>query len=472
MHFIVATFSRSLRTRILLVHFATLVVALGAFLFIEGSVGLDADRVRMRQLFLLQVDGAIRAYEAGGPGELSQFLKRLDRSYTSTHYLLDPEGRDLVSGTVMHPTLSPPSNAGSLVTFARRVFGIRRTFVVRSPDRRYQLLYVDAEQWQNVAAQLPYYLLVLVVTAAVYLYLAVGMAMALTTVSSAAERFGEGDLDARVPATARRDEVGNLARSFNAMADQIATLLVAERRLLQDVSHELRSPLARLSFAVELSRTAVNRDAAHAHVKRELDLMTALVASLVEVTRAEGDPVAHKMERLAVDEILRTVVDSCAVDVDASRRHIRVTMAAAPIVRGNRELLRRAFDNVLRNAICHSPAGSEIAVVLREEHGRATIEVRDQGDGVPDALLERIFSPFYRIDEGRPDAAGGVGLGLSIVRRVVELHQGTATARNAHPGLCVTLTLPMSTTGPDPAPVERPRSESAPGSELAGLRGA
>jgi two-component system sensor histidine kinase CpxA len=326
---------------------------------------------------------------------------------------------------------------------------LKRTFIVPSADGRYRLLYVDAYPWENLPAQLPYYLVVLVATAVIYSFVAVGIASSLRTIAKTADRFGAGDLDARVPATDRRDEMGRLARSFNAMAKRIQTLVVAERRLLQDVSHELRSPLARLAFAVELARTAPDRDTAISRLKREVDCLSGLVASLVEITRAEGDPLAHRFEPIRVDQLLHDVVDSCALEAEASDCRIVVSGATAIEIGGVRELLRRALDNVLRNAVRYSQAGATIDVSVKDQPGGVIISVRDYGVGVPEHLLDRIFEPFFRVDEARLATTGGVGLGLSIVRRVAELHQGTATARNADPGLLVTIALPAAMAAAD-----------------------
>jgi two-component system sensor histidine kinase CpxA len=239
--------------------------------------------------------------------------------------------------------------------------------------------------------------------------------------------------------------MGRLARSFNAMAKRIQTLVVAERRLLQDVSHELRSPLARLAFAVELARNAADREAAIDRLKREVDCLSGLVGSLVEITRAEGDPLAHKFEPIRVDHLLHDVVDSCALEADVSGCRIVVSGTTTVEIRGVRELLRRALDNVLRNAVRYSQPGGTIEVSLNDLAGGVIVDVRDYGVGVPEHLLDRIFEPFFRVDEARLASTGGVGLGLSIVRRVVELHQGSATAQNAHPGLRVTIVLPAAT---------------------------
>src|SRR5258708_2599822 len=169
----------------------------------------------------------------------------------------------------------------------------------------------------------------------------------LRTLANAVDRFGQGDLSIRL-GLARRDEIGNLARSFDRMADRIETLLIAERRLLQDVSHELRSPLARLSFAAELARTAPDHDVAIARVKKEVSRLSDLVGTLLEVTRNEGDPSSRSRATFFLDELVREVVEDCSVEnID---RACRVTLPAADPVAlvGDRELMRRAVENVLR----------------------------------------------------------------------------------------------------------------------------
>jgi signal transduction histidine kinase len=450
---------RSLYARILIFHFVTLVLSLLAFLTIDAFVSGEGSRDRFQELFALQVSGAVRAYEEGGAVALTPFLERLDRSFTATHYLLDEHNHDLVSGQIMAPVLSP--NRGGVVgRVVRRVLGTKSTFIVESIDKRYRLLYVNGSTWQNLPAQLPYYLIVLVAAATIYSFVAVGIASSLKTISKTADRFGQGDLAARVPPTPRRDEVGSLARSFNSMADRIQTLLVAERRLLQDVSHELRSPLARLAFAVELARTAPDRQLAINRLKREVDCLSGLVASLVEITRAEGDPLAHRFETLHVEEVLDAVVESCGLEAEASGCRIATAGATASEIRGERELLRRAFDNVLRNAVRYSPAGTAVEVSRREQAGRVIVEVRDHGTGVPEQLLGKIFEPFFRVDESRQTSTGSVGLGLSIVRRILELHQGMVSAQNANPGLRVTMSFPAAIDTADTpiAPDEQPAS--------------
>lgn len=433
---------RSLYARILLASFATLLVSLTAFLAISLTVGFDERLANFRSLFVMQLEEAVRAYEQDGSDGLASFLARLDREFTSTHHLVDRNNRDLVSGNVRPPVTPPSTRFGSLRRAIRRLLRLPNTFEVTSSDGKYRMVYVDARPWENVPAQLPYYVVVLIGSALMYSLVAVGIASALKTISRTADRFGRGDLGARVPFPDRSDEIGSLARSFNDMATRVETLLVAERRLLQDVSHELRSPLARLEFAAELARTAPNRTAAIDRMKTELDCLSGLVASLIDVTRAEGDPQSRQIERVRVSDVLDEVVQSCTLDAEARGCRILVAGSSAATIYGDRELLRRAFDNVLRNSLQYSPEGGIIEVAFRDAGGDAEVGVRDYGPGVPDEILPRIFEPFVRV--GSNQNANGLGLGLSIVQRIVQLHHGTLRAENTDPGLRVTITMPRA----------------------------
>jgi len=212
---------------------------------------------------------------------------------------------------------------------------------------------------------------------------------------------------------------------------------------LQDISHELRSPLARLSFAAELTRTAEDRDAAAARMKREIERLTSLVGALVEVTRVEGDPSSRRLEDVDLRRLVADVLDAGRVEADARACRLDFEDGGPLTVRGDRELLRRAVDNVLRNAIRYAPEGSGIEVRLASADGKASLTVRDYGPGVPMEMLDKIFQPFFRADGSRDSQTGGVGLGLAIARRAIAAHHGSIAAENAGPGLRVRMELPQ-----------------------------
>jgi len=258
--------------------------------------------------------------------------------------------------------------------------------------------------------------------------------------------FGRGDLSARA-ATGRRDEFGQLAVSFNKMAERIETLLTAERRLLMDISHELRSPLARLGVAVELARSGEDRDHMLDRIEKEAQRLNELVGELLQVTRVEGDPSRRKTEPVFLDQLLGEVVEDCLIEAKMKGCRIDLKTAGPASISGDPELLRRAVENVLRNAIRYAPEDTVVDVNLRSGDS-ARMLIRDRGPGVPDESLARIFDPFYRVDSDRNRASGGVGLGLAIARRAVELHRGTLRAENMNPGLGVMIELPVAIDAP------------------------
>jgi two-component system sensor histidine kinase CpxA len=427
---------RSLSLRILLASLGTVLASLAAFLITFFSMIGPANERLIRHFQAQQIEDAVDALQRGGPKEADAFLARRSRSLRATHYLTDASGRDLVTG----------DDRSSLLNAPRPLFGPPRLgdqFIVVEPsaDGRYRLIIV-APPPLDVWAFAPYYALILAAIAFLCWLLAVGIVTPLRAVAAAVDRFGRGDLATRVPVT-RRDEIGQLAHAFNEMAGRIETLLTAERRLLQDISHELRSPLARLNIGIELARTAEDRDAAAIRLQKEVDRLTSLVGSLLEVTRVEGDPASRRSEVMNVGEILSHVVQSCSLEADARQCRLVVNDATAHSLRGDPELLRRAIENVVRNAIRYAPAGTDVE--LRTEDGPAglVITVRDAGAGVPDELLTRLVQPFFRVEDARDySPTSGVGLGLSIAHRAVQLHHGTLVAENAHPGLRVKLMFP------------------------------
>jgi two-component system sensor histidine kinase CpxA len=218
----------------------------------------------------------------------------------------------------------------------------------------------------------------------------------------------------------------------------------AERRLLLDISHELRSPLARLRVAVELARSGQNRDAHLDRIDKEAERLNSLVGGLLQVTRAEGDPDSLRREPVRLDRLLEELVADSSLEAQSLGSQVRLINAQPATVQGDPELLRRAIENVIRNAIRHAPEGTEVEASLEAADGRPVLRIRDYGPGVPEEALPRIFDAFYRVETDRDRASGGAGLGLSIARRAVELHKGTIRARNTEPGLLVEIDLPAA----------------------------
>jgi len=440
---------RSVYAKVLLWCFGTLVFSLLAFAVIgaAGAVRAFGHGGPFEKTSTWQLREAREAYESGGAAKLQDYLQRVDQHFGAEHHLTDVAGKDLVTGEDRSAWLTQKQPRPMPWPFGMfRDLGHRGEVHVAvspasasSPYRWTVVLRpVNYDPWTF----LPYYLLVFVALALLCWLLAVNLATPLRALARTVDRFGRGDLSARVHSR-RRDEIGNLARAFDEMAERMETLLTAERRLLQDISHELRTPLARLSFAAELSRTAEDRNAATARLKKEIGRLTDLVGALLQVTRAEGDPSSRNLTDLPLNDFLREVVDDCGVEAEARGCRVSLETSESLHFMGDRELLRRAIENIVRNAIRYAPEGTPIEVKLASDHDDAEISVRDYGPGVPEAELPKIFKPFFRVDESRDSSTGGVGLGLAIAHRAVTVHHGTMTAKNAGPGLLVSIELPL-----------------------------
>ena len=274
----------------------------------------------------------------------------------------------------------------------------------------------------------------------------------VTALRGTVRRLADGDLGARVtPAVGRRrDEIGDLGRDFDAMAGRLEALLAAQQRLVRDVSHELRSPLARLRVALELARQGSGDSARRAldRIEDEADRLNDMIEQLLTLSRLEAG--SRDVERVRFDAagVVAEVVDDASFEAAARDCTVRLDVAGPCELVGSPALLRSAVENVLRNAVLYTAANSEIEVALAiggsADARRAAIRVRDHGPGVPEELLRDVFRPFFRVDDDRARATGGSGLGLAIAARAVELHGGTIAASNAPAGgLEVTISLPL-----------------------------
>ncbi len=434
----------SIRAKILLWALGTFALSLAAFaaLSLAAPARWPATRQFVSRTIALLRDDACRAYVEGGPVALSRCLRRIDAYYPGQHMLTDAQGRDLVSGEDRSALLRRESTPASTPAGSPPPPRGQKVFVHASEDGRYRFIALVEPRFDPWGI-LPFYGAILLVIALLGYALAAHLARPLRDLRRTVERFGHGDLSARV-CSRRKDEIGDLARSFDRMAERTENLLAVERRLLQDVSHELRSPLARLAFAVELARTAEDPTAAHGRITREVGRLTVLLEELLKLAQAEGDPSSREPEDLALSDLVLALAEDHSLEAGAKGCRLSVTTEGAGVVRGECELLRRAVENVLRNAVRHAPEGTAVVVELRQTTTTVTVAIRDHGSGVPEDCLETIFEPFYRVGRDRSRASGGIGLGLSIARRAVELHSGRIVARNAHPGLRVSIDLPAA----------------------------
>jgi two-component system sensor histidine kinase CpxA len=239
------------------------------------------------------------------------------------------------------------------------------------------------------------------------------------------------------------------------MAAQIQTLMASQQRLLSDISHELRSPLARLSVALGLARRSASLETASAlnRIERETQRLNELIAGLLQLARMESGSEKIPREVVNLDLLLKDVAADANFEARSRNRGVRVAVNTPCQVQGNPELLRSAIENVVRNAINYTPENTEVVATLtcEDNASSAVVRVCDQGPGVPESALANIFQPFYRVEAARDRSTGGTGLGLSITDRAIRGHGGSVQAQNVPgSGLQIELHLPVAHSATQP----------------------
>ena len=405
---------------------------------------------------------SVELLQEGGRDALDDYLQRLERTSRIRASVFDSRGQE-VSGQ------TPPPGAVELVTRARRSGAVElqraggSMLAARSgvaPDgKSYTIVAQVPGPLRRLSAEpadLAVRLLAVLLTGGLVCY---GLARYLTAPVSQLQKtvreMSVGNLSARVGATleSRGDEFADLGREFDLMAERLEGLIDSQRRLLSDISHELRSPLARLTVALELARKRSGAEARTSldRIEREAERMNQLIGQLLRLAQlANNADTGEETPRTRVQ--LATLVREVASDADfeagSQNRGVTMTETEECVTVGSEGLLRSAIENIVRNALRYTDEETEVEVSLRcqqiQNQDCATIVVKDHGPGVPEEVLDDLFRPFYRMGDARDRQSGGTGLGLAIAERIVRLHGGTVTATNASDGgLQVEILLPL-----------------------------
>ncbi len=415
-------------------------------------IGAAANSIR------LSGQTAIEIYERDGKTALSDYFNELERA-VRIHFFLFDERKEQITGWPVseevrelssHPRLGELDykRSGEAIFTAQQLTGPsgkEYTLIARLTVRNFL-----THDYSFPAINL---VVILITAGGVCYWLARYIAKPIGKLGAAARQLADGDLKVRVSAVLgrRHDEIGELGRDFDLMAERIGSLIGSQRRLLRDISHEFRSPLTRLTLALEIARRAGGQVAINALDRIELEAgrLNALIGKLLMLARLESG--AEQMAGTPVN--MAELVDELVADADFEARERNCTVRAVSngncTVSGSRELLRSAIENVVRNAVRHTAESTEVVVTLRcsmaGDARRAVIEVRDNGPGVPEASLTELFYPFYRVDDNRDRKQGGTGLGLAITESAVKLHGGEVRAANAPGGgLVVMIDLPAT----------------------------
>jgi two-component system sensor histidine kinase CpxA len=437
---------------------------------------------------------AADTYETQGPVALLKFLNTEARLPGTHYWLFNNWGREL-SGAPLPPAKptsdgnntngnsdllppEPPPSSAQLDALRIRALEERSAIFQNEGPRTMAALFIESPQKKNyvLLSQMPSPrfgrpateprtqmlggLAALVLSGLFCFGLVFYLMRPLTTLREATRQLAEGNLSARTGAhnKKRRDEVADLGRDFDAMAERIEILMNAQQQLLGDISHELRSPLTRISMALALARRHAANDnsngnansngASHEElihtldrIGRETTRLNILIGQLLELTRLESGQAMRVP--LDVAQLAREVVSDAEFEAKNTGRAVEIIAGEPCPTKGSRELLRSALDNVIRNALRHTAPGTTVHVNLLRHDEWILVRVRDHGSGAPPEALKKLFDPFYRVEAARDRNSGGFGLGLAITQRAIRSHGGNITARNSDTGgLEIIMSLP------------------------------
>ena len=406
------------------------------------------------------LNDAVAAYEQGGDAQLRKYMEELDSTQHVRAYLFNEEGTELSHRT-------PPDWAIRVASGGPRM--PRDGFLIPAPPvQRDSRSSSDGLHRYTLVMGLPpgprvffgprgmpvrWLIIAVICSGLVCYFLSWYLTKPIVRLRAATRQLAAGDLSARsgAPSSRRRDEVASLMRDFDAMAERLEILVKAQSRLLNDISHELRSPLARLNVALGLARQRSDGESAEMldRIELEASRLNELIGRILTLARLEDGEQGVPQTPVPLDELVANVAEDAEFEAQARHCHVHTVIPEGDWgVRGNASLLHSAVENVVRNAIRYTQEGTTVEVELTSEEGgngpEAMLKVSDSGPGVPPSSLEKLFEPFYRIDDARGRLTGGVGLGLAITERAVRFHGGRVSAHNREEGgLRVEIRLPL-----------------------------
>jgi two-component system, OmpR family, sensor histidine kinase CpxA len=403
---------------------------------------------------------AAQAFESGGAPEFSRFAVTLVKDFERQIYLLDGTGTDVLSRNV-------PDDARAVAQAARvngpilmryRIGQRIASYRFVSPSGRpYVLLFYShpdlRDSWETLVGQnLPISSGVLLTVTLLCLWLAYHIASPIHSIQVAAKRVAHGDLNARVPQSVchRHDELAALSTDFNSMVEHLKVLVLTKRELLNSVSHELRSPLARLTVSVALMKKQfpAGSETVMSQMERDMARVETLMSQIITLSRFESGLISGTRECVNLTQLVQEIAADGNFEAQAAGKSVTLQAADSVLLENaDPHALRSAFENIVRNAIRFSPAHGAVEMVLEVEPdpgaSQVLLSVRDSGPGVPDEDLMNIFQPFFRV--GRADSSKDHnGLGLAIAMEAVRLNGGSIAAFNVRPsGLKVEARFPL-----------------------------
>lgn len=404
-------------------------------------------------------NAAIVTFEAGHQPSLSKWLEKTGISQHMRLFLLTDTG-EIIGNQSIPDSVKKISNSFSHNQLDEGIFKSGHLIVsheILSTSGVAYRLAALSEKPLSYFVQIPWAglttrLLISIIISGIICYLlSIYLTQPLRSLCQAAKSLARGQLHTRVGRFAghHKDEIAELSYEFDDMAAQLETLIKSRERLLQDISHELRSPLARLQVAIELGRNKYDTLA-----KPEFDRMEAeclnlnsLIGEALDFARLDQSTNTPNKTLVNLKQLITTIINDA--NYEFSKNSLRVISGKLDHceIKIEERLIHRAIENILRNALWYSPDEQSVVISLQVDYIelKVFIDVEDNGPGVPQDQLIKIFNPFYRVDRAREKKTGGYGLGLAIAKQAIQLHQGEIQATNReNGGLRVRIILPLN----------------------------
>jgi two-component system sensor histidine kinase CpxA len=400
---------------------------------------------------------AVKSFEQGGAPAAATYIDQLQKEADLHACLLDEDKKPIAgNGCQVFADIAVHVSASRKYDFSMKGGIAHVAWLLRTTDQR-DLVYVTelpagpraAFGFTRDSIALRWGLAFLVSGFICYL-LTRYLTAPILELRAVSQRLAAGNFEVRAAEgnSLRHDELGDLVRDFNTMADRIEALLSQQRQLIYDVSHELRSPLARLNVALDLGRERKGPDSSFDHMEHDLERLNEMIGRLLTIATLDAASPPPQMKTVDLVELVSQIIGDAKFEQGQREGVVKLTADSECSVEGNLELLHSAIENVIRNAIRYTAPKTSVEIVLQrteiDSRFFTELTVRDYGPGVPEAELTNIFQPFYRVTEARDRQSGGTGLGLAIADRVVKSHSGTIRARNMRPqGLQIVMLFPF-----------------------------
>ncbi|MFC3907701.1 two-component system sensor histidine kinase CpxA [Legionella dresdenensis] len=439
---------RSLYWKIFLSFWLATILIIITTAWVTSEIAKKSSIPAREKLFMdSYASAAVATFESGQHSALKKWLAETGRSRQMTLFLLCSTGeiignrpppleiREIAKDLVQEELDDGLLKFGNLIVSHEILSTSGKAYRLAAVSKK-PLAHFVVIPWAGLTIRLT---IAIFISGLICYLLSIYLTQPLRSLSIAAKSIATGNFNTRVGKLKGhyRDEIDDLRDEFDQMAEQLETIVKSKERLLQDISHELRSPIARLQIAIELGRKKANALAEIEFARMELECMRLnnLISEILQFARLDKSVDELHLKEVNLHNLLKKIADDANYEYNHDSPRVMFEAPDCQMMVDER-LIHRAVENIVRNALRYSPEDKPVnlSLAIEPESRKIFIDIKDHGPGVPPEQLDKIFNPFYRVDVSREKRTGGYGLGLSIAQKAIDLHQGTITAQNRKTG--------------------------------------